>query len=253
VLTVLPWPLEHQAPEDVSIKQHYLNLLEEGRDKAQNLGVPAYAMGHFTISGSLPSGSEESLQLNGEVTFSPADFEGYDYVALGHIHQRQDLGIDTPVVYPSCPMRKSFSEEGDEKGAVLISDHREPQSYERVDVEARPFVTIERDLRGVESPTKALAKAAGRADTENAIVRVRYRTGEDQPVDERAVEEALAGCHKIAAIERQVKRSREGRADSGLGADASTEELIREYAQSRELEEVEDDLVELTRELQERM
>jgi hypothetical protein len=111
-------------------------------------------------------------------------------------------------------------------------------------------VTVERDLRGVESPTKALAKAAGRAGTDGAVVRVRYRTGEDQPVDERAVEKALAGCHKIASIERQVERSREGRADSGLGADASTEELVREYAQSREMEEIEDDLVELTRELQ---
>jgi len=74
VLTVLPWPLEHQVPDGICVKQHYLNLLEKGYDRAQELGVPAYCLGHFTVQGSLPSGSEESLQLNGEVTFSPADF-----------------------------------------------------------------------------------------------------------------------------------------------------------------------------------
>jgi exonuclease SbcD len=272
VLTVLPWPLEHQAPEGTSIRSHYLDLIEEGQEAAGRLGVPAYLMGHFTTEGALPSGSEESLQLGEEPAFSPGSFAGYDYVALGHIHQHQSPMRN--VVYPSCPMRKSFSEEKDRKGGVFISDHKRPQNWSFEEVEARPFVTVEEDLRALsgssdasddssegtsetdKSPTEALKDAAEEtlASTENPkdpIVRVRYRATEDQPVDERAIEETLNGAHKIASIEREVERERSTRSESGLGASASTEELVRAYAQSRDLGEIEDDLVEKTRELAE--
>lgn len=246
VLTALPWPLDHFA-ENQSVKETYLRKIEEGNQRAESL--PHVIMGHFTVDGSLPAGSERSLQLSGETTFSPRELDA-DYTALAHVHKFQDLGGN--VVYCSSPERLSFGEEGEKKGCITF-DPQEPGEYAFHPASPRAFVTVEEDLREEESPQQALLDAIEEADVEEAIVRVRYQCQEDQPVDERDVEEALSSAHSIAAIERQVERKRSTRSTE-LPADSDLDDLVRAYAQSREgLEEIEDELVEKASAIAERV
>ena len=47
-------------------------------------------------------------------------FEGFDYVALGHIHKMQQIG-ERPVWYSGAPLKYSFGETTQTKGALLVS------------------------------------------------------------------------------------------------------------------------------------
>ena len=72
----------------------------------------------------------------------------FDYVALGHIHKHQALGLTPPAVYSGSLQRVDFSEENDTKGFCVVElDPDKPQghraSWEFVPRDSRPFVTIQ--------------------------------------------------------------------------------------------------------------
>ncbi len=74
---------------------------------------------HCFVSGCLPGDSERAVVGLAEELPS-AVFDGFDYVALGHLHRRQQAG---PVArYPGSPLAYSFAEAeaSPEKGFLLI-------------------------------------------------------------------------------------------------------------------------------------
>ncbi|MGM9529179.1 MAG: exonuclease SbcCD subunit D [Phascolarctobacterium sp.] len=60
---------------------------------------------------------EVDIGYSGEVDYTA--FDGFDYVALGHIHGMQAIGRDT-VRYAGAPLQYDFSEEGRWKGYLLV-------------------------------------------------------------------------------------------------------------------------------------
>ena len=60
---------------------------------------------------------EVDIGYSGEVDYTA--FDGFDYVALGHIHGMQAIGRDR-VRYAGAPLQYDFSEEGRKKGYLLI-------------------------------------------------------------------------------------------------------------------------------------
>ena len=46
-------------------------------------------------------------------------FEGFDYVALGHLHSPQKVGRDT-ARYCGTPLKYSFSEAGQQKSVTFV-------------------------------------------------------------------------------------------------------------------------------------
>lgn len=109
----------------------------------------------------------------------------FDYVALGHIHKRQELrdaaAGGPPVVYAGSLERVDFGEEKDEKGfyVVEISDGPDPAgrtvSYRFHPVRARRFRTVSVKLTGEElDPTATVLEAVTKAqrDVSDAIVRL---------------------------------------------------------------------------------
>lgn len=83
------------------------------------LGSPNVLLAHCFASGSSPSESERSFV--GAAEEVPVSlFEGFDYVALGHLHRHQAAG---PLArYPGSPLAYSFSEAEaqPEKGFLLV-------------------------------------------------------------------------------------------------------------------------------------
>ncbi|MCG2624033.1 exonuclease SbcCD subunit D [Arthrobacter sp. I2-34] len=80
--------------------------------------VHALVLAHTFASGGLTSDSERDLSIGG-VGAVPLDlFDGLDYVALGHLHGRQQLSHT--VRYSGSPLPYSFSEAGHRKGGYLV-------------------------------------------------------------------------------------------------------------------------------------
>jgi exonuclease SbcD len=75
-------------------------------------------LGHAFVAGGTASESERPLTVGGAGSVPAAAFEGFDYVALGHLHRPQAAG---PVArYAGSLLKYSFSECDHEKSACLV-------------------------------------------------------------------------------------------------------------------------------------
>jgi len=73
---------------------------------------------HQFVTGAERSDSEE-LSVGGTDNVDAAAFDGFDYVALGHIHRPQNVGSDT-IRYCGSPLKYSFSEAPYEKSVTVV-------------------------------------------------------------------------------------------------------------------------------------
>ncbi len=65
-----------------------------------------------------------------------------------------------------------FGEEGEPKGFCWVNLARGQTTYQFVELNARPFVTIRVDVRGFPDPMRAIINEVNRYDVEGAVVRV---------------------------------------------------------------------------------
>lgn len=83
--------------------------------------VSAIAMGHLYAAGVSTSESERDIQIGNQAAFHAEQFNSYfNYVALGHIHQPQQVNSSVPTYYSGSPLMLSFSERRDEKRVLLL-------------------------------------------------------------------------------------------------------------------------------------
>ncbi len=166
---------------------------------------------HGTVEGA-QFGAERSLILGSDLSLprSALAQPGIDYVALGHIHRHQSLGEHPPIVYPGSIERIDFGEREEPKGCVLVELEPGRAQWRFVPLAARPFVSIERDLRRSSDPVGALQAAIARHDLRNAVVRVEAQLSREQAalLREEQVREWVrdAGAAVIAAIVFDVER-----------------------------------------------
>ena len=73
---------------------------------------------HQFVTGALRSDSEE-ITVGGLDNVDVSVFDGFDYVALGHIHSPQNIGTDR-VRYCGTPLKYSFSEVGQVKSVTVV-------------------------------------------------------------------------------------------------------------------------------------
>lgn len=73
---------------------------------------------HQFVGGAVRTESEE-ISVGGSDQVDAGVFEGFDYVALGHIHRSQPVGREQ-IRYCGTPLKYSFSEAGDEKGVTVL-------------------------------------------------------------------------------------------------------------------------------------
>lgn len=73
---------------------------------------------HQFVTGSSTCESEE-ISVGGSDNVDSAVFEGFDYVALGHIHGPQNIGSER-IRYCGTPLKYSFSEAGHKKSVTVV-------------------------------------------------------------------------------------------------------------------------------------
>ena len=73
---------------------------------------------HQFVTGAMRTESEE-ISVGGTDNVDVSAFEGFDYVALGHIHRSQKCGSEY-IRYSGTPLKYSFSEAKDNKSITII-------------------------------------------------------------------------------------------------------------------------------------
>ena len=73
---------------------------------------------HQFVTGAIRSDSEE-ISVGGTDNVDAAVFDGFDYVALGHIHGPQNIGSER-IRYCGTPLKYSFSEAKHQKSVTVI-------------------------------------------------------------------------------------------------------------------------------------
>jgi exonuclease SbcD len=170
--------------------------------------TPTILVAHATVQGAV-YGSERSVMLGQEVILPPSLVKNpvFDYVALGHIHKHQVLNEQPPVIYAGSIERIDFGEEREDKGFIIAKVERGQADWQFVKTDARPFVTVEVDIRS-DDPTAEILAAIAAHEIEDAVVRlIIHMAAEKEPlINEREIRRALAEAFHIAAIVKDVER-----------------------------------------------
>ncbi len=129
---------------------------------------------HPFVAGGLPSESEE-ISVGGLDVVGASVFDGYDYVALGHLHAPQSIG--TNLRYCGTPLAYSFSECGDEKSVTIVELGQKGE----LSIRTRPLSPLRPllDLRG--SFSELCDKDFAATVQRDAYLRITLTDEEDVP------------------------------------------------------------------------
>jgi exonuclease SbcD len=106
-------------------RTHQFVLEEAVRAAGANRMVRrSLAVAHAYVVGGLQSDSERDLAMGGTGAVDARVFDGFSYVALGHLHRPQGLEGREHVRYAGSPLAYSFSEE-QPKSVVLVDMARD--------------------------------------------------------------------------------------------------------------------------------
>lgn len=129
-----------KADEIESMEDAYRIVLDDYRARfAEN--HKNILLSHAFIVNATTSTSDKAAEV-GHATAVPASlFEGFDYVALGHIHGPQRIGEN--IIYCGSPMAYSFGrEENQEKGVVIYdTDTKAVENVQLKPLHARKTLT----------------------------------------------------------------------------------------------------------------
>jgi exonuclease SbcD len=174
--------------------------------------IPTVLTVHGTIHGAT-TGAEQQMMLDRDLVLprSVVALPGVEYVALGHIHRHQVLGEHPPVVYPGSIERVDFGEEHEPKGCVIVDLALGQAEWRFVPLSARPFITLDVDVRKSPEPLARVALAIEKRDLQGAVVRIKIQALAEQaellrPDDIRSMlEEAQAFV--VAAVAVEIERT----------------------------------------------
>lgn len=198
------------ALDDLKVSLHGQGFAERAANDNLARAYPAPVPGHFNIGVLHTSLTGRPPHAN----YAPCSVDdlrarGYDYWALGHVHDHEIVANDPPIVFPGNLQGRNIRESG-EKGAVLVSveDGRvasidrlvvDQARWQQVSVDVSAAETMPALLRLVED---ALGSSCGDGNGRLTALRVAL-TGASalrpQILMGRAelVDEIQAACHRI--------------------------------------------------------
>jgi len=134
-LFLLPWITEEKVRSVFPEERENINDLESayrivtGKMREQFLpGKRHIALSHAFVAGGETSLSDRAAEIGFATQIPAGVFEGFDYVALGHLHGER--AITDTVRYSGTPMPYSFGkEETQRKGVVVIDTETMEQEF----------------------------------------------------------------------------------------------------------------------------
>jgi exonuclease SbcD len=214
-IAALPWAskanLAGVLAENENVGERQIDLLRRVLDRLRADADADVLTLHWPIAGSV-LGTERDVSIIGEPMLSPADLEGFRYVAAGHLHRAQPIVVaprlnqSALAWYSGGIDRFDFGDEGQDKGAlevILGSD------YDKVMFHATParrLVTIQLE----EGADPAIEDVAG------AIVRIRGLVTQEiaEAVNVKLRGSLLEAGADHVLLELDVQRSRRPRVEA---------------------------------------
>jgi exonuclease SbcD len=182
------------------LKAHYAEVCRVGEDRRKDEDVPLIAMGHlYTAGGRTVDGDGVRELYIGSLAQVGADAfpDGFDYLALGHLHVPQVVGRSEKMRYSGSPIPCGYGEAKQTKIVILVEFTGRTARVREVAVPC--FQPLERISGGMDRILGRIAELKLADST--AWLEVEY-TGEEFVGNLReAVDEALEGgrmeCRKI--------------------------------------------------------
>lgn len=198
--------------------------LEQIRDDvAERAARRTVVVAHTFVSGADGESceSERGITSGGVDRVPVPSFDGFTYVALGHIHGRSTLA--PAVRYSGAPLHLSFSEQDKPRGAWLVE--LGPEGMVGAEWMELP---VPRALVTLEGTLEELLSDPAHAQHEGAWVRARL-TDLDRPVDPmRRLQKRFPGC-AILEFAPSVIREVPARLDRERFSRLSDEEVVAEF------------------------
>ena len=131
---------------------------------------------HQFVTGATTCESEE-ISVGGTDNVDATVFDGFDYVALGHIHGQQNIGASCRIRYCGTPLKYSFSEEHHHKSVTVVTLGAKGE----LKVDLRPL-TPRHDMRSIRGEFAQLTdKAFYSATVTDDYLRIILTDEEDIP------------------------------------------------------------------------
>lgn len=156
------------APDAVNHEQAMISLIQH-----LSTPIPAGArkviLAHAFAAGGEESESERPLSVGGSGTVSASLFQHFNYAALGHLHQPQNVGCEH-VRYAGSLLKYSFSEAAHRKCVTLVEmDGAGKTSIETISLTPR------RDVRRLEGYFTDILAGPGNGESRDDYIMVTLR------------------------------------------------------------------------------
>ena len=210
---------------NTSIQAKLITLIEQWLDRIDPK-VPTLFTAHASVEGAV-YGNERTIMLGGDYLLPAGLLKDprLDYVALGHIHKKQDLNENhhPPVVYTGSIERVDFGEAGDEKYFVIATIEKGHTTLDWRALHGRGFLDCDITLDEKDDVMQKILQALpDQQAARNAIIRVRihYPKHLENMIDENAIREHLEGAFTLHLVRRPMTELR-----SRLPVGSTTESL----------------------------
>ena len=170
--------------------------------------LPAILTAHATVQGAVYS-SERSVMLGRDLILSKylLNDPRLDYVALGHIHNFQNLneGNQPPIIYPGSIERVDFGEVNDRKTCIVADVERGNTVYDVCDIPGRKFIDISVDIKTREDIQKIEIP-----DVEDAMFRLvlNYPKELESLIDEITIRKQAEKAFEFHLVKKPVIEQR---------------------------------------------
>lgn len=139
------------ADESIQSHQEAMEAVIHRINQTMDKSARHILVAHAFLAGGMDCDSEERLSMIGGTPYIDAElFAGFDYVALGHLHQPQKVKHDH-IRYAGSLLKYSFSEANHHKGVCLI--HLDKNGVESIE---KKQLIPKRDMRVKEGYLKEL-------------------------------------------------------------------------------------------------
>ena len=207
LILAIPFLRPSEVPRVAGAKDMYLDGICELYNRAADAAefqrqareIPIIAMGHCHLQGGMESTeSERPLVIGGAEALNPETFaDGFDYVALGHLHKCQKFRDET-VCYSGSPFPLSFSERDYEHRVLKVQfEGRQLRAVEDLPVPvAMPMLTVPAKGSATLSEILPLLEELPLAETSRKdrwpFLEVRVLEDGPDPLRRRRIEDVLA-------------------------------------------------------------
>lgn len=215
----------------LSVRRFFPDSVVESYTDAVNAAVDAMDIDftkrnimitHQFVTGAQKSDSEE-ISVGGTDNVDSSAFDGFDYVALGHIHGPQNVGSER-IRYCGTPLKYSFSEANQVK-SVTVGEIHEKGSLEIRTVPLSPL----RDMREIRGEFEQISSADfSRSGNKEDYLRVILTDDEEIPEAMGKLRTVYPNIMMIEYDNRRTRSSHDGM-DTAETENKKPVELFEEF------------------------